>query len=130
MNIKNATPHTINVYKKADIIEAGRPGSNQFSFPEGELPTPKLVLESEYTPATAPRVTVGHVPTGEMVCGIELYTANFGEAYNLPLQEEGVLWVVSALVKSACPQRTDLVTILGAVKDHEGKVCGCTAFAR
>ena len=128
--IRNATPHTITVWKKSDLVEAGRTGSNQFALPEGELPTPLLVLKSEFTPATAPRVTVAHVATGETASGVKLYVANFGEPYNLPSEEEGTLWVVSALVKSACPERQDFVTILGAVKDADGRVCGCTAFAR
>lgn len=128
MRLVNLTPHTINIYQVTDLVEIGKPGSNQWALPYGDAPQPIRVIPSEGTPATAPRVGVNHVPAGA-VAGVPLFRAAFGEVYNLPAPVEGTIYIVSALVANAAPDRKDLATVLGGVKDTAGRVCGCVGLA-
>lgn len=128
MKLVNLTPHTINIYRVADLVELGKPGSNQWGLPYGDAPQPIRVLPSEGTPATAPRVAVNHVPAGA-VDGVPCWRAEFGQPYNLPAPVEGTVYIVSALVASAAPDRKDLATVLGGVKDTAGRICGCVGLA-
>lgn len=127
MRLVNLTPHTVNFYHVADLVELGKPGSNQWGLPLDGA-SPYLILEPAANPATAPRVGVNHVPAGELD-GVPLFRAAFGEVYNLPAPVEGTVYIVSALVASAAPDRKDLATVLGGVKDIMGRICGCTGLA-
>ena len=127
MKLINLTPHTINIYRVADLVELGKPGSNQWGLPLGGA-TPYLSLEPAANPATAPRVGVNHVPAGELD-GVPLFRAAFGEVYNLPDAQPDTIYIVSALVYNAAPDRKDLATVLGGVKDLMGKMCGCVGLA-
>lgn len=127
MKLVNLTSHAINFYHINDLVELGKPGSNQWGLPLGGA-TPYLSLEPAVTPATAPRVGVNHVPAGELD-GVPCWRAEFGQPYNLPAPVEGTVYIVSALVASAAPDRKDLATVLGGVKDLMGKMCGCVGLA-
>lgn len=127
MKLINLTPHPVNFYNTKDLVELGKPGSNQWGLPLGGA-TPYLSLEPAANPATAPRVGVNHVPAGELD-GVPLFRAAFGEVYNLPAPVEGTIYIVSALVYNAAPDRKDLATVLGGVKDLMGKMCGCVGLA-
>jgi hypothetical protein len=48
-----------------------------------------------------------------------------GEAYGLPDEEEDTLFLVSGLVRMACPNRPDLVSPGEPVRDDKGRVIGC-----
>ena len=63
--------------------------------------------------------------------GIEvpLTRTTFGEVQGLPDPADDTLYVVSRLVISAVPDRTDLVSPDGAVRDDQGRIIGCTALA-
>ena len=128
MKIINLTPHPVNFYRVDDLLELGKPGSNQYTLPEEREVQPFLSLPSHVTPATAPRVEVNHVPAGA-VAGVPLFRAAFGEVYNLPASEADTVYIVSALVFNAAPARQDLVTVLGGVKDRDGRICGCVGLA-
>ena len=126
MKFINLTPHPIHVYDPASLVEAGKPGSNQWTLREDSEPF--LTLPTEVTPITAPRVEVAHEllrHEGE----VPVYRAQWGEVYNLPDPQEEVGYIVSALVKQACQARNDLFTVLGAVKDENSRMCGCTGLA-
>ena len=128
MRLVNLTPHTVNIYLVADLVELGKPGSNQWGLPLGGA-TPYLSIEPAVTPATAPRVGVNHVPAGELD-GVPLFRPAFGGGvYNLPAPVEGTVYIVSALVFNAAPDRKDLATVLGGVKDLMGRICGCVGLA-
>lgn len=127
MRLVNLTSHAINFYNTKDLVEQGKPGSNQWGLPLSGA-TPYLSLEPAANPATAPRVGVNHVPAGELD-GVPLFRAAFGEVYNLPAPVEGTVYIVSALVFNAAPDRKDLATVLGGVKDLMGKMCGCVGLA-
>ena len=77
---------------------------------------------------TIPRVSVKTVPAGE-VNGIPLFRNEYGEVVDLPPTEDGVLLVVSGLLKSACPERTDLVVPARQIRDEQGRIVGCEGLA-
>mgnify|MGYP003348687737 CR=1 FL=1 len=57
--------------------------------------------------------------------GVALVRATFGEVVDLPDPEEGVLLVVSALVRAAVPHRGDVASPGDLVRDGSGAVIGC-----
>ena len=57
---------------------------------------------------------------------LELYAQEYGEVTGLPPEEEGVVLVVSGLVRAALPEREDLASPGGLVRDEKGRVVGCT----
>jgi hypothetical protein len=61
---------------------------------------------------------------------IPLCTVHYGEAYNLPERREDTLLIVSVLVKSALPERDDLVVPVDLVRDEEGHIVGCRALGK
>ena len=62
------------------------------------------------------------------VDGINISTATFGPVVGLPEREDGTLFIVSALVKSAATGRTDLVSPGVLVRSADGVVIGCRDF--
>ena len=128
MEIINLTPHNINIYQTENLVELGKPGSNHWALPEDDTPQPIRVIPSGVTPATAPRVEVRHKPAGELD-GVPCWRAEFGQPYNLPDAQPDTIYIVSALVSSAAPDRKDLATVLGGVKDSTGRICGCVGLA-
>jgi len=48
----------------------------------------------------------------------------------MPEQVSGVAYIVSALVRSAYPDRTDLLIPHGLVRDDDGNIIGCRGFAQ
>jgi hypothetical protein len=94
--IMNLTPHAINIHGGITIPPSG----------------------------IVARISVTQVPAGN--CGgVPLFHQMFGEVENLPHHTDGVLLVVSALVRAACPDRFDLVSPGDPVRDTEGRVIGC-----
>ena len=102
--IINLTPHVINVVRED--------GTKIEIKPSGVIP----------------RVSVKTVPAGE-VNGIPLFRNEYGEVVDLPPAEDGVLLVVSGLLKSACPERTDLVVPARQIRDEAGRIIGCEGLA-
>lgn len=64
------------------------------------------------------------VPAGEHG-GVALSRVSFGAVEGLPDPEEGVLFVVSALVRAAVPGRSDVASPGDLVRDAAGAVVGC-----
>lgn len=73
---------------------------------------------------TVARCSSAATPAGE-VNGIALSRVTFGEVTGLPDPVEGTLYIVSALVRSALPARTDLASPGDLVRDAAGVVIGC-----
>ena len=60
------------------------------------------------------------------VDSVNLYRTKFGEVEGLPAQQqEGTYYIVSSLVKSALPDRTDLLTPSQQQRNDEGVIIGC-----
>lgn len=65
--------------------------------------------------------------------GYRLVRTSFGEPVDLPDPQEGVFYIVSAILVSAARQsgRTvrDLLLPADTVRDDQGRIIGCKAFA-
>ncbi len=60
--------------------------------------------------------------------GIPLVRGTYGEVTGLPPAQDGVLYVVSALVRAALPDRKDLASPAKLVRDEKGNITGCEAL--
>ncbi len=59
-----------------------------------------------------------------------VYDVYHGNLTGLPDPVQGVLYIVSLPVALACKHRTDVVVMHDLVRNKDGKVIGCKAFAR
>lgn len=62
--------------------------------------------------------------------GIPTSTTQFGEPVGLPDFSEGTFFLVSQLVKSALPNRTDLLVPAEMMRDNNGNIIGCQSLGR
>ena len=107
MKIINKTPHPVNLLV----------GDKVFTFPKADDP---VRLSSE---------EVHSANIGNDDYTFPVYTVKYGSG-NMPEQENGVAYIVSALVKNAYPDRPDLLIPHGLVRDNEGNIVGCKGFAQ
>lgn len=105
MKIVNLTPHDINIIGEIGEVVQTFPAS-------GELA--RCSVSREQVDA------INSVPVNRTV---------FGEVTGLPEQQEGVVYIVSALVAQAT-KRDDVLIPDDAVRDEQGRIIGCRAFAR
>lgn len=103
---KNLTPHEINVHTPNGVCTFKTSGQ-------------VARVESESEPVGTFRVDGLRVPVGRTV---------FGAPVNLPEPEEGVVLIVSMLVRLAVPNRGDVVSPGELVRDELGRPVGCTGF--
>lgn len=99
-NFVNLTPHTINI------------------------------VTSEGTLAFAPSGTVARVQAENQFVGycenqVALYRTKFGEVINLPDPDDNIIFLVSALVRTAASERPDIASPGDLVRDDAGNVIGC-----
>ena len=109
MEIINCTPHPIRVV----------------------LADHEVVFEPS---GTVPRIAAGIEDAGD-INGIPLVRETAGPIENLPDPQEGMVLIVSALVRKdpRLVHRTDLVspdTFKGAIRDDSGNITGTTRFIR
>ena len=64
----------------------------------------------------------------ETIDDIVISTVKFGSVVGLPKPVDGIRFIVSSMVKSAEPNRTDLVSPGDLVRDENGNVIGCKGF--
>lgn len=57
--------------------------------------------------------------------GVEVKRVTCGRVNDLPAREHGVVYIVSTLVRTAEPDRPDLASPGGLVRDTNGNVVGC-----
>ena len=60
--------------------------------------------------------------------GVPLAVVAYGEVTGLPDPAPGVVVVVSAMVRAACPDRADLASPGEPVRDEAGRVIGCRSL--
>jgi len=60
--------------------------------------------------------------------GIPLSKTVFGEPTGIPEYKEGVYLIVSQMIKSALPNREDLVVPAEVVRDEKGQIIGCQSL--
>jgi len=103
IKIKNLTPHPISICNNAgEIIRVFQP--------EGLV-----------------RLKATTVQVGE-IDGIPTTRTEFGQPEGLPEFQEGVFLVVSQLVKTALPSRSDLLVPAEVVRDEKGNIIGCKSL--
>jgi len=103
MKIMNLTPH--------DVVIVGEDGSVVKTFPSTGLARLSSATEK-----------VGEVD------GVPITKTVFGAPEGLPDPVDGVLLIVSQTLKSAFPDRHDLVVPSELVRDSEGRVIGCRSL--
>ena len=73
------------------------------------------------------------MPVGEIE-SITVVKTEFGEVLGLPVSAEVVTYIVSRITVEAAQAQgrstDDLLTTSGAVRDSQGRIIGCRAFAR
>lgn len=60
--------------------------------------------------------------------GLPISRTTFGSPEGLPEFKEGVYYIVSHLVKTELPNRTDLLVPAQIVRDEEGTIIGCKSL--
>ncbi len=103
MTIKNFTPHPIFICNNAGEV-------TRVIQPEGLV-----------------RLKAVTVPAGE-IDGVPLTRTEFGQPEGLPEFQEGVFIVVSQLVKTALPSRSDLLVPAEVLRDEKGNIVGCKSL--
>jgi hypothetical protein len=99
MDIKNLTPHALNIVTPEGVVTVA---------PSGMVA----------------RCSTTVTPAG-VVNGIPLTRTVFGAVVNLPDPVDGILLVVSALVRGAVPERGDVASPGELVRDEAGQPVGC-----
>lgn len=106
MTFINLTPHTLNLFNAQGEVLTLPPSGN------------------------VARVAETRTPAGE-IDGIPVDTVGFGEVTGLPDPQEGVTFIVSALVAGAVPfVRTDVVSPGAPVRDEQGNIIGAKGLSR
>lgn len=107
MYIKNLTPHDVTIY-----LGKGR----SVTFPAfGKDKTSRLNEQATLI---------------DNIDGIDVYEVVYGEPDWLPEPERGVIYIVSSMVKDACPNRTDLYCPYGLIRDEKGNIIGAKGLRR
>ena len=114
MKLVNLTPHAVRVHLQWR------------DDPDRVIDLPK--------PAVAvPRVAVTRTPERPVLVGkdaVPVTRAVLGEVEDLPPEQPGTIYIVSALVQQATPERTDLLSPGEAVRNDKGYVVGCLGLSR
>jgi hypothetical protein len=123
MEIINLTPHAITLLDRAVCTPA--PGG-KFTADPSSTPTRVIAPSGKIARVSATEESVGELE------GIPLVRMTFGAPIDLPSPEEGKFFIVSAMVKNACPGRTDLLVPAKQVvaSDNPSRMLGCLALAR
>lgn len=108
MTIMNLTPHAINF-----VTSEGE--SLMTVTPSGQLAR-----------VTARTITTGEVTVGDVTLPVTGTT--YGEVEGLPEPEEGTIYIVSSLVASRVPDRTDVFIPNESVRDSAGRIIGCKSL--
>lgn len=61
--------------------------------------------------------------------GINVSQQTFGDVINLPDSEEGIIYIVSRMVKDRVPDRADVLVPGAPVRDAEGKIIGANGLS-
>ena len=110
MNIVNLTPHELNLMPKG---------------PDGPVITiPRSGIVAR---CTVDRVQVTNVTVDGI--SVPVNQTQFGEVFDLPDPQPDTIFVVSALVAQAVPERQDVFIVDDAVRDEQGRIIGARALA-
>ena len=110
MRIVNLTPHPLN------LMPEGPDG------PTVTIPPSGLVARCATSRVQVDTVTVDGIT-------VPVNQTRFGEVSDLPDPQPDTIFVVSALVAQAVPERQDIFITDDAVRDDQGRIIGCRALA-
>lgn len=102
--IINLTPHDINV-----ISDTG----NRITYPRSN---------------TMARVFSTSTRVGQLEDGTPLFRTSYGEVEGLPDPQDNTIYIVSSMIRSRLPERTDLASPCGLVRDSDGNIIGCSGL--
>lgn len=106
VEVVNLTPHAINILDSDNFIV-------------------KTFESSGIARCTCSRNQIGNVN------GIAINSNYYGEVTGLPEPKDGTMYIVSALVAQAVKYvRSDVLVTDDAVRNDDGQIIGCRAFAR
>ncbi|MBN1881043.1 MAG: hypothetical protein JW885_02615 [Deltaproteobacteria bacterium] len=83
----------------------------------------------QFASAGAARLEVFSNPAGD-IDGIPCTINEFGEVSGLPEFSPGTYYIVSQMIKSAYPERKDLLVPAGVVRNSDGQIVGCRSLGR
>lgn len=107
MTIINLTPHEINLFETSTTT------------------SPTTTIQP-----TSPPARVSTTTTFTRMLGVARITETiFGEVQNLPVVRAGVIYIVSRIVRTACPNRNDLFYPNELVRDLKGNIIGCQSLS-
>lgn len=109
-NLINLTPHTINIVLPSGAIY--------------DVPASGQVVRCAQSETRLFDLQMGDgisIPVSGQV---------FGEVIGLPEYQEGIFYIVSRLVASACPDRDDLLVPGPLVRNEDGQPVGCRGLGR
>ena len=110
MNIVNLTPHALNL------------------MPEGpDGPTVTIPPSGIVARCATSRVQVGTVTVDSIA--IPVNRTQFGAVTGLPDPQPDTIYIVSAVVAQAVPDRSDVFIVDDAVRDEQGRIIGACALA-
>ena len=110
MKIVNLTPHAINL------------------MPEGpEGPVATIPPSGQVARCATSRVQVDTITVDGVT--IPVNRTQFGEVTGLPDPQPDTIFVVSAVVAQAVPNRADVFIVDDAVRDEQGRIIGAKALA-
>ena len=110
MKIVNLTPHALN------LMSAGPDG------PVVTIPPSGQVARCAVTRVQVDTITVDGVT-------VPINKTQFGAVSDLPDPRPDTIYVVSALVAQAVPERQDVFIVDDAVRDDQGRIIGARALA-
>jgi len=104
-HVVNLTPHAVKVVDEhgKTVLELAKPA-------EGTV---------------LPRVGVESSLEGHIDWGVPVFKSKLSAVEGLPEPKEGVAYLVSTMVRTASPDRQDLVSPGELVRDADGKPVGC-----
>jgi hypothetical protein len=70
------------------------------------------------------------VKPSDPIDGIPTTITKFGDPQGLPEFQPGTYYIVSQLVKSALPNRSDLLVPAEVARDQSGNIIGCKSLGR
>lgn len=103
MEIVNLTPHSIRILSSDKITEIIN------------VPPSGIVA----------RVTVTRTQIGVVSPGIPVFVSQYGEATGVPAPTAEVVYLVSAMVRQALPNRIDVLSPGELIRGADGQPIGC-----
>jgi hypothetical protein len=98
----NLTPHTINIHSNGNVTNLA---------PSGNIA----------------RVSTNYQHSNT-VSGINIYGCVYGDIDGLPDSQDNTIYIVSGVVKSAVPDRLDVMSPGELIRNNDGKPIGCNGL--